>query len=75
MNTNKQTTIYLQDSGLTGPLSRFPPSVAITKELLELRVVMATKAVLASTTNTDAWHQALCNSDCCKWDLEGYLQK
>jgi hypothetical protein len=77
MNTNNTTTLtttILTEKDLIRPLHTLPNTVIITKELLLLRLVIANLNITANTPNTDAWHDSLNASDCCRWDLEGFLQ-
>ena len=68
------TTTLFTEKDLIRPLLNFPTSVVITKELLLLRLAIANLNVKSQVVNTDTWHDALCAADCCRWDLEGYLQ-
>ena len=74
-NTTLSTTTLFTEKDLIRPLLDLPKSVVITKELLLLRLAIANLNVKSQVVNTDTWHDALNASDCCRWDLEGYLQK
>jgi len=73
--TTLSTTTTLSEKDLIRPLRTFPSSVVITKELLLLRVAIARTNLKSQVIDSGAWHNALCSLDCCKWDLEGFLQK
>ena len=73
-NTTLSTTTLISEKDLIRPLHTLPNTVKVTKELLQLRVAIANLNINANIPNTDAWHDSLNASDCCRWDLEGFLQ-
>lgn len=74
--TTLSTATLFTEKDLLGPLRHFPTSVAVTKELLQLRYHLALAEVKKWDPNSGdtRFFGTVMVLDACQWDLEGYLQ-